>query len=118
MLIIGTTPKPLSIYIGGTFDKTATWKAGGIPVNLTGYTPTMDIRPSVGAANLIHSLTLGDGITIADPTTGVMQLNIDADVTATFDPQRAVFDMKLITPSGKVNYLFQGVMNITQMVTT
>lgn len=120
MLIIGILPRVWPLYISGTFDPTLTWTdSAGNPINLTGYRASMDIRSAVGAATLIDTLTTENGgITIPDPTTGVMNFLITDEATANFTPGRAVMDLRLVTASGRVYYLFQGAINMQQMVTT
>lgn len=102
-------------YTGTTI--TANALSAGFPVNLTGYTAALQIRPYASSDVVIADLTTENGgIIIADPTNGMIQLFLSPSQTALLIPQEAIFDLQL-TIGEEVDYLIQGQIFIQQMVT-
>jgi hypothetical protein len=119
MITPGQLETPLIIYMGATFNPTITWNNGviGNPINLTGYTADMKIRPWLGSNEIIAELSTGNGgIAINTPTNGTASLLITAAASSELSPCNAVFDLQL-TGGGETDYLLQGAIQIQQMVT-
>lgn len=107
----------LTIYKGGTFYYTLAWTdQSNTPINLTGYSAKMMVRPSVDSASAIITLSSGSGITLGG-SAGTIALNIPSTTTATLPAIMAVYDLEVISPAGNVDFLIQGNVNIRQMVT-
>src|SRR5690606_25837088 len=74
---------------------------GGAPLDLTGYTLTFQARRQSTDADALITKTL----TVADPTTGIATLQLDAEDTpfATFNkshPERLVYGIEIVAPDG------------------
>jgi len=99
-----------TIEQGATFDELITYKdAAGNPVDLTGYTARMQIREKITDATPVHSMdTTTGGITMGG-TAGTIQLFIsDADTAAMNMPKGGVYDLEIVSPTGKVTRLLEG----------
>lgn len=87
------------------------------PVDLTGFTARMQIRPSLSSETVIHSLTTENGgITLGDAT-GTVELLIPATATDDFDFTAAVYDLEIIDGSGVVTRLLSGNIALSKEVT-
>lgn len=100
---------------GATFDTIFTYSVGGTPINLTGYTAAMQVRPSYPAAPII-SLTTGNGITLGGAA-GTIRVQIAAGTTASYKAAQLLYDLELTSGSGVVIRLLQGRFTITSEVT-
>ena len=117
----------LSIYQNATFTWLFIWttnpccgqgtvNATPQPVDLTGYTATMQFRPyNNDTAPLYYdassNITLG-GIA------GTISLTIPASVTGTFTWPSALYDLLLTDSSGNVYPLLTGIVTVTPAVST
>ncbi len=95
-----------------------TYTSGGIieylePVDLTGYTASMQIRPKVGDTTIIHDLTSD---IIVDAAANTISLVISAADTATFDFFKGVYDLEL-TNAGVTTKLASGTITLVKEVT-
>ncbi len=115
----------LCIYQGGTVSLTFIWSAGNCcgqgtvgagpqPVDLTGYTPTMQIRAyqSINAPLIYDAssdITLGG-------VTGTISLLIPSSVTENFSFYSAWYDLLLTDSSGNVTPLLSGQVSLTAAV--
>lgn len=87
------------------------------PVDLTGFTARMDIRASLEATTVIHTLTTENGgITLGDAA-GTIDLLIPATTTAGFDFTHAVYDLELVSALGVVTRLVSGAVALSKEVT-
>lgn len=99
----------------------------GTPVDLTGYTAKMQIRPSAGSTTLYATLTStlqpdGTGLNLhgLDGTkpysSGSIGITISAGVTTNFDFNEASYDLELTT--GTIVYrLLEGKVKLSKEVT-
>lgn len=102
---------------GATFDTTLTWKdEAGTPVNLTGYTARMQIRPEVGSSTVTLDLTTANGRIALGGAAGTIRLTIDAATTAALLPSVQVHDLELVVGS-TVTRLLRGSVTIDPEVT-
>lgn len=97
------------------------YTTGGIleynqPVDLTGYTARMQIRPKLESSTIIHELTTeNSGITI-DNTNKTIGLNIAATTTDDFDFVSAVYSLEMVKPNLVVPFL-TGTVGLVKEVT-
>jgi tRNA threonylcarbamoyladenosine modification (KEOPS) complex Pcc1 subunit len=113
---------PITIYQGATFYKEFQWKSGTplLPVNITGYTARMQIRETIKSPDVLIELTTGNNnnrITITNPTDGRFVLEISATDTASLNFKSGVYDLELISSTGKVTRLFGGNVTFSPEVT-
>ncbi|WP_449060598.1 hypothetical protein [Planomonospora algeriensis] len=109
---------PLLIEQGAAFVHELALADDGGPIDLTGYTARMDIRPHAGSTTLLHQLTTGPagGLSIDGPA-GQLRLRIPAAATRTFLWERAVYDLLLIGPDGEPDRLIEGPATVKPGVT-
>ena len=110
----------LTIYQGSTFMQEFQWKTGNpaVPVDLTGYTARMQIRPKVTDPTIIATLTTENGgIVFPDAVAGKFMLEISAAATALMEFKNAVYDLEMIMPNGKIKRLFGGTVTLSFEVT-
>lgn len=105
----------ITIEQGATFYKVMTLSASSSPVNLTGYTARMQIRPEVESSEVLAELTTANG-RITLNAQGQITWTIPANVTATIDVD-GVYDMELIEPGGHVHRLLKGKVRLDREVT-
>src|ERR1700676_788738 len=116
----------LCIDQGATYSRVFTWSAGtccGVgtagaapaPVDLTGYTVLMQIRPYALSTTLYYDastvITLGG-------TAGTITLTIPEATTETFAWWSGVYDMILTSAGGIATRLLQGTVTVSPGVTT
>ena len=123
----------LCIYQGQTYTQIFVWTAGPgtagstpnsvpavgsspIPVDLTGYTATLQIRPyrSINAPLYLDAspyITLGT-------TDGTITLSVPSAVTESFTWFKAFYDLLMMDSGGNVTPLLSGTVTITSAVST
>lgn len=101
---------------GETFQKTFTYKSGGVAVDLSSHTARMQVRSSYNAETTLIDITSGGGdITLA--SNGVINVTVASSVTAALTaPDTGVYDLEIIL-SGVVTRLLQGSVTVTPEVT-
>lgn len=102
---------------GADFDLVLTWKAYGLPVNLTNYSARMQVRPSKDSSTVLLSLTSAPagGITLGG-TAGTITIHVAASVTAALT-EGGVYDLELVAPGGAVYRKLQGTFTLSPEVT-
>lgn len=104
---------------GATFRRRFQWQTGpsGTPVDLTGYTAAMQVRPAPTAETIIVELTTADGsITLTDE--GDIHLVLDAAATALLPAGTYSYDLELTAgPGGDTRRLLRGQFEISAEVT-
>jgi hypothetical protein len=122
MTDFGVTNYNLNINQGATYSRVFFWQqyyvglvGGPVPVNLTGYTASMQIKqfalgPVVYDAGAAGDITLGD-------LTGTITLTIDAADTETFTWWNGVYDLLMTSAGGQVIRLLQGSVSVSPGVT-
>ena len=115
--------KNLLIEQGATFQWTLLFPVSaknptGPKLDLTGYSARMHIRPELASGTVLVDLasTPGGGIVIT-PLDGRMDIVIEAVATAALVFEKAVYDLELVQPDGKVLRLFKGVVALSLEVT-
>ncbi|MFN4894210.1 MAG: hypothetical protein ACK5HO_00315 [Pseudomonadota bacterium] len=101
---------------GATFTLNATWKdSTGAPVNLTGYSARMQVRPSYESEEVLASLVSPTNITLGGAL-GTIVATIAATDTQKLTMQEGVYDLELEI-GGVVTRLLQGKAIISWEVT-
>ena len=97
---------------GATFaTKLVLNDADGVPVDLTGYTASGQIRKhytSSNATNFTVSLTA---------STGSVVLSLSANATANLISGRYVYDVEMVDTSGNVSRIIEGIVTVSPNVT-
>jgi len=102
---------------GATWSLALTWNDdGGDPINLTGYTARMQVRPSYDASTTVLSLTNGSGLTLGGAA-GTVTLRVEAATTTTVSAATYVYDLELQSGGGEVTRLVEGTLEVTPEVT-
>lgn len=86
-----------------------------LPVDLTGYTATLQIRPFPLATTILYDAS--SNITLGGPT-GIITINIPASVTAGFTWWSGVYDLLLTSLAGTVTRFTQGNVTVSPGVST
>lgn len=101
---------------GTTLNKRMVWKdSTGAPVNLSGYTARMQLRPSVSSDTVLLNLTTENGGITLGGATGEITLHFTAAQTAAL-PKGGVYDLEVII-GGNVTRLLQGAVSLSKEVT-
>ena len=108
---------------GTTFTLELQYKdSNSVPVDLTGYTGRMQIRPTIGSPTSYLTLSSsiqpdGTGITFPTPVSGTINLNISAISSSQLTFDQGVYDLEIATGS-TVTRLIQGNVQLSKEVTT
>ena len=101
---------------GADFNNTITYEdASGNKINLSGATITLKAKDNRSDTNFVINLSVGNGITLSNPSQGEFTIAIPAATTATYDWNRAFYDLD-ITLSGVVTRLLQGQIQVIKSV--
>ena len=114
---MAATTYDILIEQGATFSQLVTYKDNGVAVNLTGYTARMQVRSTLESASTVVELTTANGLIALGGTAGTITLTIAAADTAALTAGRGVYDLELVSGSGIVTRLLQGVATISRNVT-
>ena len=87
------------------------------PVDLTGYTARMSIKDKIGGA-VLHSLTTENGGITIDTAAKTILLSIPAATTEDFTWSRGVYDLEMVSATGKVTRIISGRIVLSREVTT
>jgi hypothetical protein len=114
---MAATTYDLLIEQGATFSQVITYKDNGVAVNLQGFTARMQVRATLEAATALIELTTANGRIALGGTAGTITLTISATDTEALTSGRGVYDLELVSGSGIVTRLLQGVATISRNVT-
>lgn len=93
---------------GATFNRVVTYNdSNGVPVNLTGYTAKMQIRPTPGASELAVELSTVNGRITLGGSAGTVTLNVAA-ADMEFSAGQYAYDLELTSGSGVVTRVLMG----------
>lgn len=106
----------LTIEQGATWRRRITWEAGGVPVDLAGYTARMQIRKTHAAPTALLDLAVGSGIIITSAL-GRIDVEITDGQTAALPAGTWQYDLELYAPEGDVTRLLEGKCVVTPEVT-
>jgi hypothetical protein len=108
----------ITIEQGSTFSLPLTWKdALGSLVNLTGYTARLYVREEVESPAPFITLTTENGGITLGGAAGTITLLMSATTTAALAQTKGVYDLELISGSGVVTRLLEGIVVIRKEVT-
>ena len=114
---MAATTYDILIEQGATYSQLVTYKESGVAVNLTGYTARMQVRSTLESATTVVELTTANGRIALGGAAGTITLTISATDTASLTAGRGVYDLELVSGSGIVTRLLQGVATISRNVT-
>ncbi|MBN8248335.1 MAG: hypothetical protein J0L84_12950 [Verrucomicrobia bacterium] len=103
---------------GDTLQFDALWsQENGDPVDLTGYTAKMQVRPQTAdGAPILDLSTGGNGITLGGAA-GTIAVTASAATTRTLTPGEYVYDLELTSPTGVVTTIVAGQFTLFMDVT-
>lgn len=94
---------------GATLSRTVTWKdSAKTPINLTGYTARMQVRPELASTTVVIELTTANSRIALGGTAGTVTLTVSATDTAALTAGRYVYDLELVSGTGVVSRLLMG----------
>jgi hypothetical protein len=115
----------LAINQGATYTRVIIWTTGQcgcgtvgaapVPVDLTGYTAAMQMRPFALSTDVLYDAS--SDITLGG-VAGTISLTIPASVTETFTWWQGVYDLLLTDSSGVATRLLMGGVAISPAVTS
>lgn len=116
----------ITCQAGSTFGRTLTFKYPDpssspsdptyLPWNLTGYTARMQVRRTIDSSTVLISLTTENGRISLGGASGIIELNITAEDTATITSS-GVYDLEIIASNGIVSRILQGDFTLSPEVT-
>lgn len=112
---------PLKFYTGETFDKTWVWSTGSstetaTPVNLTGCTAKLQVRPTVDSSTVLLELSTSSGITLGG-TSGSIRVLVTDEQTSQFTWNQGVYDLFIYFPDGTSIVRMGGQVSVIKGVT-
>lgn len=109
----------LIIQKGATYKKSMVYKnEDQTLVDLTGFTAEMQIRTGFEIEPIILTLSTTNGRIILGGALGTIDLLIDKETTKLLAPAvKNIYDLELLSPSGEVIRLIEGIVTITDNVT-
>ena len=108
---------------GTTFTLELQYKdSNSVPVDLTGYSGRMQIRPSIGSPTSYLTLSSsiqadGTGITFPTPVSGTINLSISAVSSSLLTFDQGVYDLEIRSGS-IIARLIQGGVQLSKEITT
>jgi hypothetical protein len=114
---MAATTYDILIEQGATYSQVITYKDAGVAINLTGFTARMQVRATLESASTLIELTTANSRIALGGTAGTITLTISATDTAALTSGRGVYDLELVSGSGIVTRLLQGVCTISRNVT-
>ena len=107
----------IKFYRGTTLDILMLYKINNVPVDLTGYTAVMDVRPTPNSSTLITQLTTENGGLILNQVTGQVEIFISASDTSDLPLGEFQYDVNITSDSGYVTKLIMGSFVVLDPVT-
>jgi len=107
----------VELYIdqGSTFSNiiNITDDITNLPINITGYVVTCQIRKSYYSSNISANINCS----LSNVTNGEITMTLDAANTSNLKPGRYVFDVKTKDTGNYINRVLEGTITITPQVT-
>lgn len=110
----------LTIYQGATFRKRLTWTGPAptrTPIDLTGCTARMQVRPDIESATVLVELNTTNGCITLGGVAGTIELFISDEASAAFTWLSGAWDLEIEFASGEVRRLVQGTVSVSPEVT-
>jgi len=82
-------------------------------MNLTGYTPRMQVRETHDSTSILLTVTCS----VANASGGIIRLQATATTTASIEEGIYVYDLEIESSTGVVTRLLQGNVTVTPEVT-
>ena len=86
------------------------------PLNLTGYTGTMTVRPFVGASTTTVVASTANGRMVLTALTGRINITIDAETTGNIAAGRYAYDL-VLDSGAEITRILEGKFVVTGAVT-
>jgi len=97
MLYMAIIDYDISTEQGSSLSRVVTYNdESGNPVNLTGYTARMQVRPRASSGFVYLSLTSPSGGLTLGGTTGTITILVDGSVTSAIPAGRYVYDLEVV----------------------
>ena len=112
------TLKPYKITKGGTYKEVFTLNFNGEPLDLTAYTGIkMDIRKGEDeSAELLHSVSLGDGIEVSGENNNILTITISKTITKEWERDQYYRDIAFTDAEGTY-YFLEGIVAVRKNIT-
>ncbi len=111
-----------TIEQGADLSRVFTWKdANGSPVSLVGYTARMKIKDSSTGTTILSLTNAADAngnVLTLGGLVGTITLTIKSVTTTAMTFTEGKYDLELVDASNKVTRLVQGIVSLSQEVTT
>jgi len=108
----------IAVYQGTTFQLSPIWKVDNLPVDLTGYTASMQVRQFVDSASVLVELSTANGKIVITSALGQINLTLTSSQTAALSPAgNYLYDLNLTSPGGYVYKILQGAFVVNASVT-
>lgn len=108
----------LIIDKGATFKKTYVYQdSSRNPIDLTGYTAKMQIRPYIGSSTVIVELSTANGRITITPSEGKIELELADEETVVISEHSGVYDLEIEDSSGNITKLVRGTVSFIDEVT-
>ena len=98
---------------GTTFSREITVQDSGSAMNLTGYTPRMQMRPTHDSSTIALTFTAS----VSNASQGKIQLSATDSATAAVEEGIYVYDLEIESSSSGVTRLMEGKVTVTPEVT-
>ena len=98
---------------GTTFNREITVQESGSAMNLTGYTPRMQMRSTHDSSTIALTFTA----TVSNAAQGKIQLSATDSATAAVEEGIYVYDLEIESSSSGVTRLMEGKVTVTPEVT-
>ena len=105
----------LCIVQGQTYEKDFVWKSGGSVVNLTGYSAEASFRTHIDDTGTVLHASTANGLMQIEVAEGRYGFRFTPAITAALT--RCVYDLFLISPTGKRIPQQKGVAHVSKAVT-
>lgn len=103
------------VYQGATWGRKITWEIDGTAVDITGWTANMTIKKLASQATPDLELTVGSGIVLTTPASGIFNVNLTDDQTAALSGSY-VYDLHLIDDTDQTYRILQGRIQVSDEV--
>ena len=112
----------LKFYTGETFDRAWTWSTGvssdsSTPVNLTGCTAKLQVRPSAESATVLLELSTQNGGIVLGGVTGKIRIIVTDESSSQFTWNQGVYDLFIYFPDGSSVVRMGGLSSVAKGVT-
>ena len=98
----------ITLVQGTTFQLAPQWLVNNAPVNLTGYTASMQVRQFVDSTTLLTEANTSNGKIVITPATGTITITLPASETATYPANNYTYALNLTTPDNFVYQILNG----------